>query len=381
MNYLRAISFGLLIIGLVAITAFAPIKVSADNPTVSILSLSPGTDVNVGAAVTFIATAGDFTNPNYNIIDSFNPTTITSANINAATGVFNWTPASTDAGSHNIAIIVTDSLGHTASVNQIIKVATNSLSVTSISANNNTIATGETLIITTGRLGGFSDSRTYTVTDSFPGTTMNNSFINSSGTIIWYPALTDIGQHVLTITVTDSNGHTASASQSVIVIMGIIPPVVAVPVVAPAASVVPVLQLNANKPTFTFSKFLSQGAQNNEVKKLQKLLAGQGFYAGPVTGYFGALTKAAVKKFQTANNISPFGYVGPGTRLALNAGAAVPNIATAPAGLTPSNTSGQAGSPPAVSAPTANVAGADKIKLLEQTLLLLQAQLNKLAGQ
>ena len=42
--------------------------------------------------------------------------------------------------------------------------------------------------------------------------------------------------------------------------------------------------------------------------------------SGPITGYYGTLTQAAVEKFQSAHNIDVNGYVGPGTRAALNAG-------------------------------------------------------------
>jgi peptidoglycan hydrolase-like protein with peptidoglycan-binding domain len=47
-----------------------------------------------------------------------------------------------------------------------------------------------------------------------------------------------------------------------------------------------------------------------------------GLYSGPVTGYFGPLTKAAVVKFQGLHGIKPqSGFVGPLTRAVLNQGA------------------------------------------------------------
>jgi peptidoglycan hydrolase-like protein with peptidoglycan-binding domain len=57
-----------------------------------------------------------------------------------------------------------------------------------------------------------------------------------------------------------------------------------------------------------------------QVTALQQRLVDDGFYAGPITGYYGALTGAAVKKFQTAHGIAATGNVGPMTRAALNAG-------------------------------------------------------------
>jgi hypothetical protein len=71
---------------------------------------------------------------------------------------------------------------------------------------------------------------------------------------------------------------------------------------------------------YNFTEFLSVGSQDAQVTALQKRLAADGFYSGPITGYFGTLTEVAVGKFQAANGIAVKGYVGPTTRTALNAG-------------------------------------------------------------
>jgi N-acetylmuramoyl-L-alanine amidase len=52
--------------------------------------------------------------------------------------------------------------------------------------------------------------------------------------------------------------------------------------------------------------------------ELQKRLATEGLYTGPVTGYFGPLTETAVKAYQTKNGLDPAGIVGPKTRAVLN---------------------------------------------------------------
>jgi peptidoglycan hydrolase-like protein with peptidoglycan-binding domain len=57
---------------------------------------------------------------------------------------------------------------------------------------------------------------------------------------------------------------------------------------------------------------------NNEVTKLQERLKEEGVYSGPITGYYGNLTMAAVKKYQKLNGLDQLGSVGPGTRAALN---------------------------------------------------------------
>jgi hypothetical protein len=77
---------------------------------------------------------------------------------------------------------------------------------------------------------------------------------------------------------------------------------------------------SATAPSFTFTTFLGIGSTGAAVTALQKQLTADRFYSGPITGTYGSLTEAAVEKFQSAHGISPKGYVGPGTRAALNAG-------------------------------------------------------------
>ncbi len=63
----------------------------------------------------------------------------------------------------------------------------------------------------------------------------------------------------------------------------------------------------------------TDAATNGEVSKLQQFLAKDSaiYPEGLVTGYFGSLTKAAVKRWQTKNGISALGLVGPVTRGAI----------------------------------------------------------------
>lgn len=72
--------------------------------------------------------------------------------------------------------------------------------------------------------------------------------------------------------------------------------------------------------SYNFTEFLGVGLQDAQVTALQQRLTTDGFYSGPITGYYGALTVAAVEKFQSVHGISVKGYVGPSTRAALNAG-------------------------------------------------------------
>ncbi|MCC7004707.1 peptidoglycan-binding protein [Candidatus Nomurabacteria bacterium] len=65
---------------------------------------------------------------------------------------------------------------------------------------------------------------------------------------------------------------------------------------------------------------LTVGSTGAEVTALQNFLASKGYLSATARGYFGALTKAALAAYQTANGISPAaGYFGPVTRAAVNA--------------------------------------------------------------
>lgn len=70
-----------------------------------------------------------------------------------------------------------------------------------------------------------------------------------------------------------------------------------------------------------FSRDLSVDSRGDDVKALQEFLAKDPalYPEGAVTGYFGALTRAAVRRLQEREKIAPAeGYVGPKTRSRLN---------------------------------------------------------------
>jgi ferredoxin len=70
--------------------------------------------------------------------------------------------------------------------------------------------------------------------------------------------------------------------------------------------------------SYKFQNPIKLGDKNSDVTELQKRLTSEGVYSGPITGLYGPLTEAAVKKYQTRHNLTPLGSVGPGTRAALN---------------------------------------------------------------
>ncbi len=88
-----------------------------------------------------------------------------------------------------------------------------------------------------------------------------------------------------------------------------------------AVTINKVAQAVSNSSTdgvFVFTKPLKFGMSGTEVTELQKRLREEGVYTGPITGYYGNLTVAAVKKYQKIHKLTQLGSVGPGTRAALN---------------------------------------------------------------
>jgi hypothetical protein len=91
---------------------------------------------------------------------------------------------------------------------------------------------------------------------------------------------------------------------------------------APAASVTTVADAAASfgSGVSVFTKALELGSTGVEVTALQTRLTALGFYSGPITGKFGALTEASVKKYQAKHSLPQAGAVGPATRALLNKG-------------------------------------------------------------
>ena len=92
-------------------------------------------------------------------------------------------------------------------------------------------------------------------------------------------------------------------------------------------NIIPILSININTPidiknitpnNYSFNNTLSFGSSGPEVIELQNRLTSDGIYKGPITGYFGILTKEAVKNYQIKNNLPVVGIVGPLTIKSLN---------------------------------------------------------------
>ncbi|NJL02539.1 MAG: beta-propeller fold lactonase family protein [Spirulinaceae cyanobacterium SM2_1_0] len=89
---------------------------------------------------------------------------------------------------------------------------------------------------------------------------------------------------------------------------------------------------------------LKQGDRGSEVTRLQQQLAAEGYFKGPVTGYYGPITQGAVIQFQRSNGLQPDGIVGRNTRAALTEPTAEPATGDRDdPSVTPSTTSTRSG--------------------------------------
>jgi murein L,D-transpeptidase YcbB/YkuD len=67
----------------------------------------------------------------------------------------------------------------------------------------------------------------------------------------------------------------------------------------------------------TFADVLKIDSKGEDVTKLQSKLKEKGYFTVGVTGHFGSITEAAVKKFQAENNLTVDGLAGEQTMKAL----------------------------------------------------------------
>ena len=314
-------------------------------PSLSVTSLSPSSaTVMPGTPVSFTVTATGFTNPSFYISDAFNNgTSLDNSHINSS-GNFTWTPDQSQNGTHIVTIYANDSLGHSGQVSQTIKVgAGNTLTIQNMTPGTS-VQVGQTLSFST-YASGFSPTA-FSITDTFPNTTLTSTNINTNGFLSWTPSSTDIGTHVITVMgVVGAYGDSATTSATVTVygIGGTPPPATpalgtTTPPAPPVSGSVSDLQAKlqallaqisalggASASTgsassgIQFTESLSLGMQDTQVTQLQTVLAQQGYFSGTPSGHFGSVTQAAVMKFQAAHGLSQVGIVGPATRAALNA--------------------------------------------------------------
>jgi peptidoglycan hydrolase-like protein with peptidoglycan-binding domain len=325
-------------------SANIPLSLTIQEPNITVTSITPGTTVTPNNQLLFTVEPAGFTNPSYTLSDSFSGTSITNADINSS-GDFTWTPATNQDGTHAITIYATDSSGHSANTQITIYVNSGVSLALTAPAPNSTVAPGATVTFTTDSFG--FTGPTYSLRDSFSGSSLSNSNINSSGDFTWTPTESDVGVHTITVSAVDAYSHNGAA-QTTITVSGT--PVTTTTTSSSSglsstqvSAILSLLQsFGADSGTianvsaalgvgstsgssgavgdgYVFSNFLGLGSSGNGVTELQKRLTTLGLYTGPITGYFGSLTRAAVEELQSENGVSQVGYVGPGTRAVLNA--------------------------------------------------------------
>lgn len=289
---------------------------SSDQTTTSsgsgltIVNLSPSTTVSVGIPLIFTAQASNLSSPVYSVSDLFGGSTISNLNINSSSGFFNWTPSSNQIGTHQISVYATDSSGNrygeTLQIT-VVDAVSSSLSISSISPDT-TVAPGTNLTFQVVSPGFTSPS--YSISDNYSGTTITASNIDSSGYFSWTPTTNETGIHYLSIVVRNAYGDVASTGLNI---------TVSAPTQNQTQTTQTVQSTGTLASSYTFTTYLYPGLTSSEVTKLQTFLSQKGFFSGSATGFYGALTKAAVISFQKAHGLDQIGVVGPATRAALNA--------------------------------------------------------------
>ncbi|MBE7030839.1 MAG: cell wall hydrolase [Ruminococcaceae bacterium] len=78
-----------------------------------------------------------------------------------------------------------------------------------------------------------------------------------------------------------------------------------------------IVALAMNWLSVSAAGLLSIGSRGSEVEQVQQILQDKGYFNHYVTGYYGTITRDAVRQFQKAAGIGVDGIVGPVTRNAL----------------------------------------------------------------
>lgn len=319
-------------------------------PSVSIQSVS-ATQVMPGTPFTFSIVANGFTNPSFVVSDDVGGSGIDSTNISGTT--FSWTPVISNNGKHRITIYASDSTGSSASASVDVQVGKGPQLLIQMTSTSTTVSPGTAIsfvatpsqFVPTG----------FSVSDSFPRTTITNSNINTSGAFWWTPQASDVGVHVLTIrgqvgafgdvgtttttlTVLGPGGTlpAPTAATSSETLLSTLKAQLAA-LMAKATSASPSVSAPTLSRGQSFTLNLKPGSKGDEVLRLQHVLKGLGLLSATPNGYYGVGTTAAVKAFQAAHGLDQLGSVGPGTRAALNAldaTSAVPSTGATSSGTT-----------------------------------------------
>jgi peptidoglycan hydrolase-like protein with peptidoglycan-binding domain len=279
-------------------------QITVKSPYVTVESLQPGQNVSAGSTVTFQIVPNGFINPWYDLQDSLYGSTLSNANINSS-GYVSWTPTAGDEGTHSINVAANDSDSHN---------ATDTITVY-VGAGSGVVSNPPTPAPTSAAA-------------TTPPTTPSLLFtaylaLGSTGSQV--TELQTLLSHSGYLTVSPT-GYFGIATKAAVEKFQSDHGLSTVGAIGPQTRVL--LNQLSTTPTsspqtkfgYQFSVGLSVGSQGPAVSALQSRLVVEGVYSGPITGYFGSATEAAVKAYQTKHDLSAVGVLGPQTRAYLNEG-------------------------------------------------------------
>ncbi len=197
--------------------------------------------INAWETLTFTNSATDADRPAQELTFSLDPGAPTNAFINPSTGEFSWTPENSDAGTNNITIRVTDSLGLSASrVVPIIVKKINSAPYLELPFDTaQEVTMGSSVSWTNTAWDAEGDALTFSLINPPPGATINAV----SGVFSWTPPQV-IATNYVTIRVTDNGVPSLYTEQTATIIVT-------------ATNTAPTLSLSTAKIYETFANFES----------------------------------------------------------------------------------------------------------------------------
>jgi len=284
------------------------LAITVSAPQVTVRSLTPGGTVASGQQLSFQIVPTGFTNPWFVATDSFFNTTFPNGQMSSNV---TWVPALRDVGSHTITIAALDNYNHAAT-------DTITIAVTQGSGTSGTI-------ITTAPVSASSIISPPVVVSTPPTPFTSQTTPSTAPTFTSALATGSSGTQVTALQTllarlgffsTTANGYFGPATKAAVEAFQTAHNLDAVGSVGPQTRAL--LNQAQNSASYTFTTQLSLGSQGLAVTALQQRLTAEGDFSGQITGYFGAQTEAALKKFQTAHSLEAVGITGPQTRALLN---------------------------------------------------------------
>lgn len=270
-------------------------------------------------------------------------------------GVGTSTASTTASGSWSASVDLTASSTNTLSIVAIDAMGSSSAATTLVINHMGTSTSGTTTVATSSPIITLSGGATTTIFVCNGFEEPGFSAVDSSGASIAVTTSgsvgTEPGTYTILYTAVDAQGHSTTTTRTVVALncssgsgggsgrsnapfitvtpatSGVLPPgppIATPPVqfIANPGGFVPqvsVLGVSTNPSvTMLFQSNMGFGSRGPEVVALQIRLKETGYFNGPATGYYGPLTRAAVRAFQRDHGVSMTGFVGPLTRAVLN---------------------------------------------------------------